>query len=190
MTRIPLVEPQDLTPEQARVYATSPSGKLNIFRLLAHGRTVYPGFSLMTQAIFAQLSIPPAEREIVVLGVLHLDRGSYEWAQHVQIAQDMGIAREKVEAIAQDRFDDPVFDSREAALLAFTRQVVKTVRVDDRTFAAVAAFYDPQQIVETLFTIGVYMMILRISEVAELELDDVLGADVVRAATGAAVRPT
>jgi alkylhydroperoxidase family enzyme len=186
MSRIPLLDPADFTPDQAEDYRSSPSGKLNLFRLLGHAQTIRPGFKQMAQAIFAELTIPPLEREIVVLAVLHLERGEYEWAQHLQIAADMGIADEKLAAIAADRFGDPVFSAREKALLAFTRQVVKTVRVDDHAFEAVAAFYDSRQIVETIYTIGFYMMVLRISEAAELELDQVLGAAVVRHATGAA----
>jgi alkylhydroperoxidase family enzyme len=189
MSRIPLVEPEHLTPEQAQVYRNSPSGKLSLFRLLAHGRTVYPGFSRMVQAIFTELEVPPLEREIVTLAVLHLERGAYEWAQHRQVAADMGIPEAKVAAIAADRFGDPVFSDREKALLAFTRQAVEAVRVDDFAFAAVAAFYSPRQIVETLYVIGTYMTILRISEVAELEIDAVLGASVVRHAAGAAAEP-
>jgi alkylhydroperoxidase family enzyme len=189
MSRIPLVEPAHLTPEQAQVYRNSPSGKLSLFRLLAHGRTVYPGFSRMVQAIFTELEVPPLEREIVTLAVLHLERGAYEWAQHRQVAADMGIPEAKVAAIAADRFGDPVFSDREKALLAFTRQAVEAVRVDDFAFAAVAAFYSPRQIVETLYVIGTYMTILRISEVAELEIDAVLGASVVRHAAGAAAEP-
>lgn len=182
MSRIALVAPEDLTPAQAEIYRNSPSGKMNIFRLLAHGKTVHEGFSQFAHAIFAKLTVPPLEREIIVLAVLHLDRGAYEWAQHVQIARDMGIAQAKIDAIADDRFGDPLFDDREKALLAFTRQVVKCVRVDDFAFAAVAAFYDARQIVEAIYTIGNYMMILRITEVAELEIDAVFGAEVVRAA--------
>jgi alkylhydroperoxidase family enzyme len=185
MTRIPLVHPDDLTPEQAQIYRDNPAGKLDLFRLLAHGRTVYPGLSGMVQAIFTTLDMPPLEREIVTLAVLHLERGAYEWAQHLQVAASMGIPDEKVQAIAADRFGDNRFDDREKALLAFTRQVVEAVRVDDFAFAAVSAFYTPRQIVETLYVIGTYMMILRISEVAELEIDAVHGASVVRHASGA-----
>jgi alkylhydroperoxidase family enzyme len=183
MSRIPLVAPEELTPEQAEVWKSSPAGKLNLFRLLAHGKTVYPGFSRMTRAIFSELTLPPLEREVVILAVLRLERGEYEWAQHLQIAAAMGIAEPKVDALAAERFGDPIFDDREKALLAFTRQVVKAVRVDDFAFSAVAAFYDPRQIVEMLYVIGTYMMILRISEVAELEIDDILGASVLRHAT-------
>jgi alkylhydroperoxidase family enzyme len=183
MTRIPLVEPADLTPEQAEVYRNSPSGKLTLFRLLAQAKTIYPGFSRMVQAIFAQLDVPPLEREIVTLAVLHLERGEYEWAQHLQVAAAMGVPEAKVAAIAADRFGDAAFTVREKALLAFTRQVVKAVRVDDPTFRAVAAFYSPRQIVETIYVIGAYMTIARVSEVAELELDAVLGAAVLGHAT-------
>src|SRR3546814_9068311 len=96
------------------------------------------------------IDVPPLERQICVLAVLHLDRGAYEWAQHMEVSKAMGIAEEKVAAIADDRFGDPVFDDREKALLAFTRQVVKTVRVDDFVFGAVASFYSPRQIVELI----------------------------------------
>jgi alkylhydroperoxidase family enzyme len=112
-----------------------------------------------------------------VLAVLHLDRGEYEWAQHLKVSKMMGVPDEKVAAIANDRFGDPVFNEREKALLAFTRQVVKTVRVDDFVFNAVAAFYSPRQIVELIHVIGLYMLFVRVSEVAELEIDAVLGGE-------------
>jgi alkylhydroperoxidase family enzyme len=178
LSRIPLVEPSALTPVQAEAYKNSPAGKLDLFRLLAHAQTIYPGFSQMTHAIFAQLTIPPNERELMVLAVLHLDRGAYEWAQHVQIAQGMGIPQVQIDAIAQGCFAASAFDERQRALLSFTRQVVKTIRIDEPVFAAVAAIYTPRQIVESIFAIGIYMTILRVSEAAELEIDAVMGATV------------
>lgn len=188
MPRIPLLPPEEMTPEQVEVFRNSPSGKLNIFRLLAHAATLHDGLGRFTQAIFTSLTIPPPEREIAVLAVCSLERGGYPWAQHVQIARAMGIADDKIDAIAAHRFDAAAFDRRERALLAFTRQVVEAARVDDAIFAALADYYDPRQIVETVLTIGTYMMLLRLTEVAELELDAVAGADVVKAAEERAAR--
>lgn len=175
MSRIPLVAVEDLTPEQQEVYHGSASGKLNLYRLLAHARSMQPGLGMAIRGMMTDTGIPPVEREICILAVLHLDGGTYEWAQHQQVAQSMGIGRDKVDAIAADRFGDPVFSDREQALLAFTRQVVKCVRVDHFAFSAVAGFYGPKQIVELIHVIGLYMLILRVSEVAELEVDAVLG---------------
>ena len=105
------------------------------------------------------------------------DRSRRARVRHLKVAERMGIPKAKVDAIAHDRFDDPLFTERERALLAFTRQVVKDVRVDGPTFNAVAAFYTPRQMVETILVISNYMMILRVSEVAELPNDGNVGAD-------------
>lgn len=177
MNRIPLVAVEDLTPEQRDRYDNAPGGKLSMARLLAHAVTIQPGLALAVQGMVSGIEVPPLERQVCVLAVLHLDRGEYEWAQHLQVSKMMGIPDEKVAAIAQDRFGDPVFNDREKALLAFTRQVVKTVRVDDFVFQKVAAFYSPRQIVELIHVIGLYMLFVRVSEVAELEIDAVLGGD-------------
>jgi hypothetical protein len=70
-----------------------------------------------------------------------------------QIAEDMGISREKIDAISQDRLNAPAFNEREYAILAFTRQA-QSVRVDDYVFGALSAFYSSRQIVEAIYTIG------------------------------------
>jgi alkylhydroperoxidase family enzyme len=186
MNRIPLVAVEDLTPEQRDRYDNAPGGKLSMSRLLAHAVSMQPGVGMAVQGMMSGIEIPPLERQICVLAVLHLDRGEYEWAQHLQVSKSMGIPDEKVAAIANDRFGDPMFNERERALLAFTRQVVKTVRVDDFVFNAVAAFYSPRQIVELIYVIGIYMLFVRVSEVAELEIDAVLGGDFWKKANEAA----
>jgi len=177
MSRIPLVAVEDLTLEQRDNYEHRPGGKLNLTRLLAHAKSMQPGISSAVQAMMMDIAVPALERQICVLAVLHLDRGAYEWAQHMQVSKSMGIPDAKVKAIADDRFGDPVFNDREKALLTFTRQVVKAVRVDNFAFNAVAAFYTPRQIVELIEVIGLYMMFVRVSEVAELEVDAVMGGD-------------
>lgn len=177
-SRIGLLAPEDMTPEQREAYEKSPSAKLNLSRLLAQAKTLQPGMGMLIRAMMTDTTLPPLEREIVILAVLHLDRGAYEWAQHEQVADAMGISKAKVDAIADDRFGDPLFNEREKALLAFTRQTVKAVRVDDYAFGAVKAFYDDRQIVELIHLIGIYMLILRVSEIAELEIDAVHGAEV------------
>jgi len=186
MSRIPPVPVENLTPEQRERHDNAPGGKTNMSRLLAHARSIQPGINLAVQGMMTGIEVPPLERQICVLAVLHLDRGAYEWAQHMEVSRAMGIPPEKVEAIADDRFGDPVFNDREKALLAFTRQVVKTVRVDGFVFDAVAAFYSPRQIVELIHVIGIYMLFVRVSEVAELEIDMIVGGDFWKKANQAA----
>ena len=175
--RIPLPEPKDMTPKQREEYESNPLARTNISRLFNVAVTMSPALKDLNLAMATSITVPPLEREIVALAVLHLDRGEYELVQHREVAKMMGIPDAKVQAIADERYGDPIFNEREQALLAFTRQVVKTVRVDDRTYEAVAAFYDPRQILETVYVIGNYMMILRLTEVAELPIDGAMGAN-------------
>ena len=175
-SRIPLLEPEDMTPEQREAYNSSPNSRINLSRLLANARTLAPKFTEFNMTMATEIEVPPKEREIICLATLHLERGEYEWAQHMEVAKFMEIPQEKVDAIAAERFNDPVFTDRERALLAFTRQVVKTIRVEDCVFNAVAAFYSPRQMVEAIFVIGNYMTLARISEAAELVVDSVDGA--------------
>jgi AhpD family alkylhydroperoxidase len=180
MSRIPPVAPEDLSPEMAEIYRSHPSGKLNIFRLHCHAPTCFPAYSQLAQAIFATLDVPPLERELVVLVVAVLQDCEYEWAQHAQIAAAMGIPQPQIDAIRKGDFTGAVFNEREQALFEFTQQTVKNVRVDDAAYAAVAAFYSHRQIIELLYTIGSYMMLARIMEVAQIELDAVHGAEIVK----------
>ena len=176
-SRIPLLDPQDMTPEQRAAYDSAPAKRTNLGRLIAQAPTLGPALAHFNEVMATSIAVPPLEREVVTLATLHLQRGEYEWVQHLKVAERMGIPKAKVDAIAHDRFDDPLFTERERALLAFTRQVVNDVRVDGPTFNAVAAFYTPRQMVETILVISNYMMILRVSEVAELPIDGNVGAD-------------
>ena len=186
MARIPPVAPEDLSPEMAEIYRSHPSGKLNIFRLHCHAPTCFPAYSELAKAIFATLDVPPLERELVVLVVAVLQDCEYEWAQHAQIGAAMGIPQDQIDAVRAEEWTSAVFNDRQNALIEFTRQTVANVRVDDAAYAAVAAFYSHRQIIELLYTIGSYMMLARIMEVAEIELDAVHGAEIVRHAEAAA----
>ena len=63
----------------------------------------------------------------------------------------------------------------ERALLAFSREVVVNVRVPDAMFAAVRQHLSDQEIVESIFTIGCYMMMARLTEATETDLDAAAG---------------
>lgn len=160
---------------QSRIALADPDpgkdGGTSLGRLMAQAKVMGPAFTAVTRVMIDGLDIPPLEREIMCLATLHLERGEYEWHQHMKVAEIMGVPKAKVEAIANDRFGDAVFTDRERALLAFTRQVIKTVRIDDPTLKAVQAFYTPRQIVESTLVIGIYMTLVRVSEAAELPLD-------------------
>lgn len=174
--RIRLSEPTEMAPAERERYEKDKLRHTNLARLLSLAPALGPQLQAFNTAMATGIAIPPLEREIVAFAVLNMERGDWELVQHREVVKIMGIPQAKVDAVVEERYGDPSFTDRERALLAFTRQVVKSVRVDDPTFAAVAAFYDRRQIVETIMVITNYMGLARLSEVAELPVEGPVGA--------------
>jgi len=171
MPRIPMLSPEEIDP-MLRDASGVPISKASFFRVMAHAPTAYAGLRPFTRAIFSQLSLDPKDRELVVLLVADMQGGEYQWAQHLEIGKAVGLTEEQIEAVRLRAFDTACISPRQAALLRFAEQVIANVRCDDETFQRVAGHYDNREIVETLFTIGNYMMLARISEVAQVPIDD------------------
>jgi 4-carboxymuconolactone decarboxylase len=102
--RIPPLSDSQLTPEQRDALApVSTPGRppLNIscppkllrrwIRTLAHAPDALRAFLTWGLYILRNNSLPPREREIVVLRTGYLCRSGYEWTQHVAISRRGGI---------------------------------------------------------------------------------------------------
>ncbi len=118
-------------------------------------------------------------RELAILRVARLTPGAqYEWAQHVPILLAVGGSPAQVAALEADDVEADVLGEDGRLVVRFTTQVVLDATPDDATFAAMSARFTPAQITQLLLVIGQYMMVGRVMATAQLEVDAVLGADV------------
>ena len=109
----PRVEPIDLEQldeEQAKALApfANPDNKvgggrvLNIFRTLAHAPDALSAFLAWGNYVLSRRnSLPPREREIVILRVGWLCKSGYEFAQHTRIGKMCGLTNEDIARIKQ-----------------------------------------------------------------------------------------
>lgn len=109
-------------------------------------------------------------RELVVLRVAWLTRSRYEWVQHVRLAPRFGVTPDDIEAIARDAHSDSWSDVERAAVTA-TDQLVADHRVDDATWARLAANLDERELVELVFVIGTYTCLAMVFNATGVELD-------------------
>jgi 4-carboxymuconolactone decarboxylase len=63
-------------------------------------------------------------------------------------------------------------------VIRFTGQVVLDATPDEPTFTAMSKRFSTAEITQLLLVIGQYMMVARVMATAQLEVDAVLGADV------------
>ena len=131
----------------------------------------------------------PVLRELAILRVATLTPGAhYEWAQHVPILLAVGGSREQVQALESGDLDAPALGEDGRLVVRFTTQVVRDCTPDEETFAEMSARFSNAEIVHLLLVIGQYMMVGRVMATAQLEVDAVLGDDVLEGVQQAQAR--
>jgi alkylhydroperoxidase family enzyme len=174
LARLPLIDP-DKTTGDIRASFDRMTVKLNIFRMMAHAEANMIPAMRFANSILHKQKLSHVNRELLILQVAHIEGGEYEWRQHVPIALGVGVTQPQIDAL--ERGDDvaAVFNEAERALLAFSREVVENVRVPDAVFAGARKHFGDQEIVEAIFTIGCYMMMARLTEATQTDLDPAAG---------------
>lgn len=185
MARLSLIDPSKTDGEVAKAFASMPV-QLNIFRMMAHAETCMIPQMRLGGAILAKQDLTHAHRELLILLVAKIEGGEYEWRQHVPIAEGVGLSTEKIAAIESLDLSATCFDAAELALLAFGRQVIENVRVEDAVFFKMKSHFSEQEIVEAILAIGFYMTMARLTEATQTDLDAAAGMSIFNNAQGAA----
>ena len=178
---MPLISYADMAhaPQEVREAFSRMPRKLNVMKMLANASAEFVPCMRLGGAILGRQKLKPEMRELVILAVSQLEGGTYEWVQHVPIAEAAGCTRAKIEAIENGNFEASSFDDREQALLRFARQVIEDVRADEDTVKAANRYFSPQELVEIIVTCGFYMMLTRLTETTRTDIDPPSGTAVV-----------
>jgi alkylhydroperoxidase family enzyme len=113
--------------------------------------------------------IPPRERELLILRTGWNCGSEYEWAQHVVIGHSAGLTDEEILRIpAGPGGDWSQFDS---SLLHAADELHEDWCITDATWAALAAVYDTQQLIELPMLVGHYHMVAMTLNTLGVQLD-------------------
>jgi len=177
MSRIPVLD-QDAAEPQVRA-ALERLPPLAIFGTVANAQGSFVNWLRFGGDCLDARWFDPVLRELAILRVARLTPGAgYEWAQHVPILLAVGGTEAQVAALEADDTDAEALGEDGRLVVRFTTQVVRDATPDEATFAAMSERFGSAQIVQLLLVIGNYMMVGRVMATAQLEVDAVLGADV------------
>jgi alkylhydroperoxidase family enzyme len=151
---------------------------LNIFKMLANAETCFRPFLQFGTALLSRQQLDASLREIVILQVVHIEGGEYEWIQHVPIGLAVGVTQAQIDAIAANRYDAGSFNDRERATMKMAEEVVNNVRASEESVRAASKFLSPREMVEVMLVIGNYMMAARLTETMRVEHDPAAGMKV------------
>ncbi|MGW6118210.1 carboxymuconolactone decarboxylase family protein [Nocardia sp. NPDC055165] len=98
------------------------------------------------------------QRELLVLRVAAVQRCGYEWAQHSILAADAGLEPEEIARIERGP-SAPGWSAIDGALLAAVDELLGDGAVSGPTWTALAAEFDEHQLMDVVFTVGMYAML-------------------------------
>jgi 4-carboxymuconolactone decarboxylase len=145
------------TPEQEAMLAKRPD--LNIYKTLAHDPELYDRWSPLGQYLLNGSTLPPREREMVMLRMGWLCQAEYEWSAHARIAKgDPGLTAADIHHIAEGPRAKGWSDF-ERTLLTMVDELRYDTMISDKTWKALHAKYSDQQIMEAMYTASQYQLV-------------------------------
>jgi 4-carboxymuconolactone decarboxylase len=162
MPRPLVLDEETLTPEQRPIFEAIRSGPRGIVEGPLRVWLQSPGLADKAQALGAYCrygtSLPPRLSELAIITVGAWWRSGFEWHVHAPIAEKAGVAPAIVEAIRTGAAP-PITAEDEAAVHAFSSELLENRAVSDGTYARTEAVLGTAGTVELVGILGYYTLI-------------------------------
>ena len=167
MPRIPY-QPKDLAQPADIVTAIRKrrGGELSeLDRMLLHSPAFAQGWNSHLGAVRTGLTLHGRLRELAICAIAVLNGAPFEWMQHAPVYLQEGGNQAQLDALKRFGgafWQEDGFDATDLATLQLTLEMTRSVKVNDKTFAAIrAALGSDQIVVELVGTIATYNMVSR-----------------------------
>lgn len=170
MTRISLVQPEDMTADQRAQYERFPSNLTQA--LLITDRRLAQALPETANALRAA-PLKPSLREAVILRVAALMSSAYERMQHLPQAEREGLTRQQVSVIEDvQRASSDSLSAEVVVVLQFVDALVGGSAICDAQFVGVRRVLSDRDLVTVILLVGHYMTVARLTSALELDLDE------------------
>jgi uncharacterized peroxidase-related enzyme len=177
MARVPYLNPKDLPAGETEVkaifdqLAAERGGVVgNIFRALAHSPNLLRRFAQLGNELRNETKLDPKLRELALCTIGRLTGAEYEFTHHWNIARDVGVKREQLEALAE--FErSPLFNEQERAVMRYAIEVTQNIKVSDATWDALTKFLDNRRLLELAHNVAFYNAVVRLLIPLGVELE-------------------
>jgi 4-carboxymuconolactone decarboxylase len=145
------------TPEQERMLASRPD--FNIYKTLAHDPQLYSRWSGLGQYLLNGSTLPPRDREIIILRMGWLCQAPYEWSQHARIAKAAKLLNDaEIHAIAEG-VNAKAWSPFERALLQMVDELRYQSALSAASWKTLKDRYSIEQSIDAIYTAGQYQLV-------------------------------
>jgi alkylhydroperoxidase family enzyme len=142
----------------------------NILRTLIRHPKLFEKWEPFASYIFDKSTLPPRDREILMLRIGWLYRSAYEFGQHAIIGKRIGLKDEEILRIMEGP-DAPGWDPFDVNLLRAVDELHRDAFITDSTWNALAKRYSEEQLFDVIFTVGEYSLVCMFLNSLGVQLD-------------------
>ena len=168
MARLPYLDLADLAPEDRTLVRD-----INLSRIMMYSPDAARRQGALARYIRHESRLDPRLRELAILQVGYVARAPYEWAHHVRIARDFGVADAEIRAIAEESA------GRETSLDPLARTVLRAAREMARgpgmaadTFAQLKEALGAERLVDLVVATAFYVATCRLLASFAMDVED------------------
>ena len=173
MARINLVEKEHAHPMVRELYQKNEDRRgyvTNLAKVMGHCPYIGLNFQRLGNSLRTGEELSTRLRELTILRVGNLTQAEYEFKHHSITALQSGISQQQIDEISHWS-DSELFSEEERAVLAYTDEVTRDIKVKDETFTRLRSLFSEHTVVELTALIGYYGMVCRILVALEVELE-------------------
>ncbi len=177
--RIPKLPREEWTDEAREVFAFwgepnawEEGSKTNIIMMMAQHTDLAKASNVWGKHMLITNTTPLRCREILTLRVAWLTKSEYEWHNHVGYALNLGMSLEEIAAIKQGLDGDWPWNDEDRAVIKGTDELLKNHTISDETWAELSRFYNRQQMMDFVYTVGHYVMTAYAISAFRMPLED------------------
>ena len=124
---------------------------------LAHHPDLVRASLPLNAHILRATSLSERQRELLVLRVAVLRRATYIWVEHTPMARRAGLDDDEIAGVAFGP-EAACWDGVDSALTRSVDELLEDGAISDRTWSVLAESLDVRQLIDLIYTVGVYQI--------------------------------
>lgn len=171
--RIPPVQKAEWSDAQRELLAPYDNDNrlYNVYTTMANHPDLMRDWIVFASHVLRRSTLPPQDRETVILRIGWLCRAEYEWAQHVRVGKSVGLTDQDIERIMKGPDADGLRE-KTRLLLKATDELHEDAHISDATWNGLTAYYDTKQMMDLVFAVGEYNLVSMALNSFGVQLDE------------------
>jgi len=143
----------------------------NLMATLANHSKLYKRWRVFGNHVLFKSTLPPRDREILILRIGWLCQAEYEWGQHIIIGKQAGLSEEEIIQIIEGP-NAKGWDPFDAILLSAVDELYLDSFISDVIWQKLTKKYNKHQLIDLVFTVGQYNLVSMVLNTLGIQLEE------------------